>query len=177
MKKPVLLLVILALFLSCGQQKSKNNTSENNSESELTTYYFIRHAEKDRSDPTNKNPNLTEAGIARAKNWAAFFDSIPLDQIYSTDYHRTQQTASYTASNQNVMVETYDPNQLYSEDFQTLTYGQSVLVVGHSNTTPMFVNAILKREAYPGMDDNDNATLYRVMIKNKVAKVKVMKVE
>jgi phosphohistidine phosphatase SixA len=165
------------MVLSCGQQNSKKNKDKSATKSELTTYYFIRHAEKDRSDTTNPNPGLTEVGIARAKNWASFFDSIPLDQIFSTEYKRTQQTASYTASNQNLMVEGYDASDLYSEDFQTLTKGQAVLVVGHSNTTPMFVNAILKQNAYPPMDDNNNATLYKVMIKNEVANVKVMNVD
>ncbi len=176
MKKLLLVLVLSTAILACGQQNAKKNQGKAPTESKLTTYYLIRHAEKDRSDTTNPNPGLTEEGIARARNWAAFFDSIPLDQVFSTDYKRTQQTASYTASQQNLMVEGYDASNLYSEDFQTLTHGQTVLVVGHSNTTPKFVNAILKRGEYPDMDDNDNATLYRVMIKNEVAKVKVLKV-
>jgi len=28
----------------------------------ITTYYLIRHAEKDRSNPDNKNPHLTDKG-------------------------------------------------------------------------------------------------------------------
>lgn len=29
---------------------------------EVTTYYLIRHAEKDRADPSNRDPHLTVAG-------------------------------------------------------------------------------------------------------------------
>ncbi len=164
MNKPILLLALLVTVVGYGQ----NHTIKTNPEitAEVTTYYLIRHAEKDRSDPTNKDPNLTEAGITRAKNWAKYFDSIPLDQIYSTRFHRTQQTVAYTATNQNLPVQQYDPDQLYTEDFQILTQGQKVLIVGHSNTTPMFVNAILGEEMYPWMDDNDNASLYIVIVKN-----------
>jgi len=163
-KKPILLLAILVTIVGYGQ----NHTIKTNHEisSEITTYYLIRHAEKDRSDPTNRNPNLSEAGITRAKNWAKYFDSIPLDQIYSTKFHRTQQTVAYTSTNQNIPVQQYDPDQLYTEDFQILTQGQKVLIVGHSNTTPMFVNTILGEEKYSWMDDSDNASLYIVTIKS-----------
>lgn len=75
------------------------------------------------------------------------------------------------------MVESYDPSYLYNSDFQVLTKGQTVLVVGHSNTTPKFVNTILKRDAYPDMADDDNASLYKVIIRDDVADVLVMKVE
>ena len=164
MKKPFLLLVLLVVIVSCGQNNAKKTNPE--STTEITSYYLIRHAEKDRSDPTNKDPNLTEAGRVRAKNWAKYFDSIPLDRIYSTRFHRTRQTVAYIATNQNLPAQQYDPNQLYTEDFQILTRGQKVLIVGHSNTTPMFVNAILGEKKYPWMDDGDNASLYIVTMKD-----------
>ena len=47
MKKLVVLLVILFCSLSSFAQ-------------EVSTYYLVRHAEKDRSDKTNSNPELTE---------------------------------------------------------------------------------------------------------------------
>ena len=42
--------------------------------------------------------------------------------------------------------------------------GQTVLIVGHSNTTPMFVNAIIGEDKYKQIDDNINGNLYIVMI-------------
>ena len=44
-------------------------------ENETTTYYFIRHAEKVRTDKANKNPNLTIKGQERAENWSTIFGS------------------------------------------------------------------------------------------------------
>jgi len=55
-------------------------------ENEITTYYFIRHAEKDRSYTTNKNPYLTEKGKNRAENWSTVFENVDFDLIYSTKY-------------------------------------------------------------------------------------------
>ena len=40
--------------------------------------------------------------------------------------------------------------------------GKTVLVVGHSNTTPQFVNAILGVDRYSDIQDNNNANLYIV---------------
>jgi len=35
---------------------------------EVTTYYLIRHAEKERIDPSNRDPHLTIEGKERAEN-------------------------------------------------------------------------------------------------------------
>jgi len=53
---------------------------------------------------------------------------------------------------------------MYTEDFVTATKGKTVLIVGHSNTTPVFANKILGKEQYKNMDDHDNASLYIVTV-------------
>ena len=40
--------------------------------------------------------------------------------------------------------------------------GKTVLVVGHSNTTPEFVNALIKNDFYDQIEDNNNGNLYYV---------------
>ena len=44
------------------------------------------------------------------------------------------------------------------------TKGKTVLVVGHSNTTPAFVNAVIKQKKYQDIDDNNNGNIYIVTI-------------
>lgn len=133
---------------------------------ETTTYYLIRHAEKDRTNPTNRNPNLNSEGLIRASNWAKYFETVALDAVYSSDYKRTQQTAEPTAAEKSLLIQFYDPNKMYDAIFQKVTLGKSVLVVGHSNTTPAFVNLILEQEKYQSMNDKDNSSLYVVIIQN-----------
>ncbi len=147
--------------------------AQEQTKSTTTTYYLIRHAEKDRSDKTNRNPNLTEEGIERAKNWSHVFENTDFDAIYSTNYNRTIETAQPTANTQKLEVSFYDPRNLYAEEFAEATYGKTVLVVGHSNTTPAFVNAILGEKKYDDMDDNNNGSLYIVTISegNKIDQV------
>ncbi|WP_339753455.1 phosphoglycerate mutase family protein [uncultured Winogradskyella sp.] len=134
------------------------------SKSSTTTFYLIRHAEKDKSDETNRNPNLTEAGKTRAENWSKVFENIDFDAVYSTNYNRTRQTAEPTSKKQELEIQSYDPRNLYSEEFSEATLGKTVLIVGHSNTTPAFVNAIIGEKKYEDMNHHDNGSLYIVTI-------------
>jgi len=157
MKRLVILCFALLLTLPTFAQDSKSNEK-------TTTYYFIRHAEKDRSDKTNKDPNLIQKGVLRAAKWSFVLENIEFDAVYSTNYNRTKQTAQPTAEKKGVEVTIYDPRQLFSEEFANNTLGKTILVVGHSNTTPAFVNAVLGTKKYDSIDDNNNANLYIVTI-------------
>lgn len=127
---------------------------------EITTYYLIRHAEKNLSDKNNFNPYLTKIGKERAQAWKEIFKEVAFDQIYSTPYHRTQETARPTAEEHQLVVKQYDPKNLYSSDFRKATYGKTVLVVGHSNTTPELANKILNKKKYDNIDERIHGNLY-----------------
>jgi len=158
MKNYILFLFILFTSISLKAQ-----------DEEITTYYFIRHAEKVRTDSSNKNPNLTEKGKERAENWSTVLKHIDFDLIYATNYNRTIQTASPTAKNNNLELQFYDPRALFNDEFKTKTKGKTVLIVGHSNTTPQFVNKILGIEKYKDIEDTNNANLYIITIANSKA--------
>ena len=146
-------LVVVFVLLFC---------SFNSYAQEVTTYYLVRHAEKDRSDKTNSNPELTDLGQQCALSWSSVFENVTFDAVYSTNYLRTIATAKPTASAKGLEIQFYNPRELYSKDFQQETLGKTVLVVGHSNTTPQFVNAILGIDRYTDIQDNNNANLYIV---------------
>ena len=151
MKKTVLIYVFL---FTCLVSKAQ----------EVTTYYFIRHAEKLRIDKTDKNPNLNYNGYKRAEAWKEIFSNVAFAAIYSTDSNRTKLTAKPTATSKNLPILLYNPKNMYSEAFQNNTKGKTVLVVGHSNTTNVFVNKILGIEKYDEIDDKNNSNLYIVTI-------------
>ena len=127
---------------------------------EVTTYYLIRHAEKDLSDKSNRNPHLTEVGKERARTWKTIFKEVTFDKIYSTGYHRTKETAAPTAEDHQLNVEDYDPRNLYSPNFKKATQGKTVLVVGHSNTTPYLANKISGVQNYADIDELIHGNLY-----------------
>jgi len=163
MKKFLLIIFVFTLFIACTSDKT-------------TTYYLIRHAEKDRTNTTNKNPNLNTDGVIRAEKWAKNFENIKLDAVYSTDYNRTQQTAAPTAKSKGLIVQSYNPSKMYDSIFKKNTKGKTILVVGHSNTTPVFANAILGQKKYKNMADNDNASLYIVTVVNDKKSSEIKKV-
>ena len=157
MKKLLLLLFCLTITLSACAQETET-------QQEGSTYYFIRHAEKDRSDNTNKDPHLIEKGVLRAAKWSLVLENVKFDMVYSTDYNRTKETAQPTAEKNNVEITIYNPRNIDAKKFLEETKGKTVLVVGHSNTTPMFVNAVIGNDKYEQIDDSNNANLYIVTV-------------
>lgn len=165
MKNVLLILLSFTFLTSCSPK-----------ETETTTYYLIRHAEKDRTDKTNRNSNLNENGLKRAKKWAEYFKNIDIDAVYSTNYNRTIQTATPTAKSKNLEIINYNPRKMYDSIFEQNTKGKTVLVVGHSNTTPVFANKILGEKKYEFMNDNDNSSLFIVTIKENTKTSKIEKI-
>ena len=105
-------------------------------ETQTTTYYLIRHAEKNRLVTSDNNPNLKEKGVDRAIKWSKTFKHINFDYIFSTNYNRTIQTALPTAKSKDLEIQFYNPSDLYNEEFKTLTKGKTVLIVGHRIQLP-----------------------------------------
>ena len=169
--KNLLFIIVLVFLNSCAKETKPNKKTV------ITTYYLIRHAEKDRSDVKNKNPHLTEIGKKRAQKWATVFKNIPFDAVYTTNYHRTIETATPTAKAHHLTIQFYNPQHLYDTVFQQKTKGKTVLIVGHSNTTPYFVNKIIKKNKYKDIDDHNNANLYIVTICNNDTTDSVLKIE
>lgn len=166
MKKILLVLFLISININVIAQ-----------EESTTKYFFMRHAEKDRSDKTNKNPELTEIGLNRANFWRDVLSNVPFDMVYSTNYKRTIQTAQPTADKNNLEIIFYDPRDMFNEEFQKNTKGKNVLVVGHSNTTWVFANKVIDEEKYSEIEDNNNSNLYIVTLKGDKIKDVLFKIE
>ena len=93
---PKLCYVLILFFTLIGCKKEEKNENRlmapEGFSPALTTYYLIRHAEKDRTDPTNNNPELSDKGFERTKFWGEYFEDKDLTKFYTTDYMRTFQT-------------------------------------------------------------------------------------
>ena len=186
MKHFLLTIILLPFFTFCGQQKEEKKETEIIHETEITqeasaanynaTYYLIRHAEKDRTNPKNQDPSLDIHGMQRAKRWATYFETIRIDDIYATNFIRTKQTVSFIAQQKIVSPKIYDQNTIYSEDFLKATNGKNILIVGHSNTIPFLANKLIGEEKFTDMDDGDNSTLFKVTINGTDKKVEVITV-
>ena len=99
-------------------------------------------------------------------HWAEILADVDLDAIYSTDYNRTSMTAAPTSVKKNIDVQYYDPSSIDITQFKNDNLNKNVLVVGHSNTTPDFVNKLIDEERFPSIDDSENGILFIVQIVN-----------
>lgn len=183
MNKHFLILIILPFLTCCKQNIEVENHKENyevnfkKDMTQISTYYLIRHAEKDQTDSKNEDPSLNAAGLKRAQRWASYFETIRIDEIYVTKYIRTTQTASMVAQQKALTPKLYDPHNIQLQEFLNTTRGKNVLIVGHNNTIPKFVNALIGKEEFGDMEDNDNSTLYKVVIDGDDKKVETLLVE
>ncbi len=160
-------IILLLGAVGCKEEPKNIEVEEDNDITaieNITTFYLIRHAEKDRSDPSDSNPELNQDGLGRSIGWAEVLDKVDLTAIYSTNFERTTMTAGPTAVKNSIEIQYYDPSDLDIAAFIAENEGGNVLVVGHSNTTPDFVNKLLGEEKYGPMEDDDNASLFIVRI-------------
>ena len=149
-RKNLSLIIFLCSFFSYTQTEN------------CTSIYLIRHAEKIRDNSENKNPHLNKKGILRAHRWKNIFKHIEFDKIFSTDLFRTLETAKPISEHNGLKIITYTPSKIYYENFIKNNEGKTIFVVGHSNTTPAFVNALIEKKLYSDIKDDNNGNLYYV---------------
>jgi 2,3-bisphosphoglycerate-dependent phosphoglycerate mutase len=147
MKKLLLILVFILQFTNIQAQN--------------TTYYFIRHSEK---VDNSENPDLSEKGKIRAENWNKIFSETKFDTVYCTDYKRTIQTANPILNFRNLKPIIYNHKNIDIKSFKAETKNKIILVVGHSNSTPNFVNKLIKEKKYEKIDETIFGNLYIVTI-------------
>jgi len=103
---------------------------------ESSTIFLVRHAEKTEA---SEDPALSEAGELRSHELAGVLRDAGIQQIYSTDYTRSRDTAAPLAALLKLELELYDPRELADFAARLRSRGSRQLVVGHSNTTPELV--------------------------------------
>lgn len=134
-----------------------------------TKIYLIRHAEK--ADAT-ANTELSEDGKLRAENWAQYLKSKKIAAVYSTDYNRTLQTATPIAKLAGVEVQKYSHRELDLKKFADRHSGETIVVVGHSNTIPCYVNTAIGVKKYDDILETEFGTIFEVTFENNTATAK-----
>ena len=149
--------------------------------------YLTRHAEKLHLEG-NRDPDLSELGLARAQRIADMFAKIKVDHLFSTNYKRTQQTLMPLSKAKSLAITPYDPRK--GEDFikqiKTNYCQQTLLIAGHSNTVPDMLQALgvkfdVKIGDYsfkhqPGivLSEAEFGQLFAVSFKNNTAVIEVL---
>lgn len=129
---------------------------------EPLTVFLVRHAEKESGD----NPALTAEGQQRALQLADLLEAVELDAVFSTKYRRTELTADPVAVSKGLPVMDYDPRDLpaFAKKLQKEFQGKTVLVVGHSNTTPTLAGLLDGTQSYPAFEESEYGNIMVVTL-------------
>lgn len=132
--KRVVLVSLLAALLAMALAAAPNP---------VTTVILVRHAEK--ASQEDDSP-LTAAGTERAKELARVLAGVKVDAIYMTQFRRVQDTAAPVAAAFGMTPIVRNTGATYAADLakhiRATHAGQTVLVVGHSNTTINVMKAL-----------------------------------
>ena len=129
------------------------------------TVLLVRHAERADSAPGMSptmaaDPDLSDAGRARAESLAAALKDASITAIYATEFKRTQQTAAPLAKALGLTV-TIVPSKSAAPLIKQIQSSKgNVLVIGHSNTVPDIIKGLGVTTAVTIADDEfDNMFL------------------
>lgn len=139
----------------------------------ITTIILTRHAEKDMVD--KQDPELTEPGKWRAARLAGIFPNAKPDELYSTPYKRTVATLQPWATITGLTIKNYNPADLatFADELKTKK-NKTIVVCGHSNTTPSLANLLLGEEKYKSLSDDEYNKIFVITIVKGKAKGKVL---
>ena len=108
----------------------------------VTTVILIRHGERNAPTPTNPDPHLNAAGKARAKSLIHVFGQAGIKAIYRSYFARSKETAQPLANHLGLSAIEMDEALQIKNDILANHTGQTVLVIGHSDTVPDIINRL-----------------------------------
>ena len=117
--------LLLSAFLSAATAQS--------------TIFIVRHAEK--ADAT-KDPDLSEAGRARAEALVKTLRDANITAIYATEFKRTQQTAAPLAKALGITATILPAKDNAALIAKLRASTGNALVVGHGDTIPDLIKAL-----------------------------------
>lgn len=148
------------------QAAAPGNEHRGTAAGEGSTVFVVRHAE--RADDGSSgggmmaaDPDLSDAGRARAASLALMLRSANVTAIIATPYKRTQQTAAPLARALGITITTVGARDTARLPVLVREAGGNVLVVGHSNTVPATLEE-LGVTAPVTLEDNEYDNLFVV---------------
>ena len=123
--------------------------------------FLVRHAEK--LDDGTDDPPLSLAGRIRTMVLSRLLADVELSRVHTTDWKRTRETVRPFAEEMGVDPVIYDPRELGALAERIRASPGTHLVAGHSNTTPLLVEA-LGGNPFDPIDEYEYDRLYIVVL-------------
>ena len=153
--KIIVFALFLALFTSC------NN-------SETTTFYLVRHAEKEMNDSTEKkndDPKLTKEGEQRAQKLAEILKEEKISAIYSTKYQRNRKTVVPLAKSKDLSVNNYEwyDWQPMIDTIKKKYTGDKVVICGHGDNLLPMIDYLNGKRPQKKLDKQEYDKIFKVV--------------
>lgn len=149
MRLPLLLVFVSALLQSASAEPS--------------AIFLVRHAERaDAGGVAQNDPDLSETGRARAQALAETLPDAKISAIYTTEFHRTQETAKPLAEQLGLQLRIVPAKETKQLIAAVERDDGNVLVVGHSNTLPEIMRALGIAEP-PTLGERDYDNLFVIL--------------
>ena len=129
-----------------------------------TVVVVVRHAEKLGED--SRDPSLSSAGQERARKLRLMLRDMGITAVYVSDTLRAKETAEPITSSLDLVAVTYPGREVAALIDQVLknAAGQTVLVVGHSNTVPEMISLLTRGRESVVLDDAEYDAMFIVTI-------------
>lgn len=145
MKKLLKLVIVLFFATTAFSQTTDENA--------VTKIIIVRHAEK--ADDGTKNPPLSDEGLQRAERLSSMLSDLKIDLLYATPFLRTNQTLTPLSKNLGIAIESYEASDAtFAEQLLQKNKGKTIVIAGHSNSSPTLVNRLIKKEMYQKLDES-----------------------
>ena len=160
------ILSLILLLLCCCFASACANLQDDN-----YTLYLVRHSEK-QADGSH-DPALSGTGRNRSEQLANWFQDTDIEDIWSSDYRRSRDTAAPLLSTLGLELKLYDPLDLPALVSELLENRNNAVIVGHSNTTPELAR-LLCHCVIADMDESEYDRLIVVSINGDETKVETL---
>lgn len=120
-----------------------------------TVVIVVRHGERANDGP--RDPSLNEAGQRRAEALARAAEDAGVTAVYTTQFRRTRDTGAPLAQKLGLQVTPLEANganiarypAMLRDEILSKHRGETVVVVGHSNTVPALVQGLSGKAVAP----------------------------
>jgi phosphohistidine phosphatase SixA len=137
---------------------------------QTTNVWIVRHAEKDKSNPQDTNPSLSDEGRVRAGDLATYLKKVKFDAAFATATKRTHQTLDSLVIPK--VIEYKDIKALV-DSIKTNYIGKTVIIAGHSNTVLEIIEALGGKKPKEELTDDDYDYIFELSVKEDKARVKM----
>ena len=137
---------------------------------QTTTVWIVRHAEKDKSNPQDNDPSLSDEGKIRVSDLAKYLKKVKFDVAFATPTKRTHQTLDSLVIPK---VINYKDIKSLVDSIKTNYVGKTVMVAAHSNTVLEIIEALGGKKPKEELTDDDYDYIFELSVKEDKARVKM----